>query len=460
MNRVESDALGEMLVPHLSYYGPQTARAVNNFQISGIAIGSYPVLIRSLGYIKKAAARANTKLGRLEEAKSAVIQQACEDLISDRLLGEFPIDVFQGGAGTSTNMNANEVIANRALELLQRPRGQYEFIHPNDHINLSQSTNDVYPTAIRVALIFSCGSLGKALTQLAQSFEAKATEFASVLKLGRTQLQDAVPMTLGQEFRAFSTTLNEDVLRLSETARHFHEVNLGGTAVGTRLNAGVEFQSLVIAELANLTMLPLVPSDDLIEASWDTGAFVLFSGMLKRTATKLSKISNDLRLLSSGPRGGLQEITLPAVQVGSSIMPGKINPVIPEVVNQVAFEVIGSDLTVTMAAEAGQLQLNAMEPVIVHNILRSIHLLTGAADVLREKCVDGIVANIEQCRVHLDASTAMATALVPFLGYEMSSAIAKEILMSRRTIQDVLAERFGPSHPLLTKISDPATIVA
>jgi aspartate ammonia-lyase len=439
--RIEQDSLGAVEVPSSAYYGAQTARAIGNFPISGISVGHFPAFVRALALVKKAAVRANARLGDLPPEKARAIEAACDDVIAGGLANEFPIDVFQGGAGTSTNMNINEVIANRALERLGLARARYDVIHPNDDVNLAQSTNDVYPTAIRLAILFSHGALRRALEHLAQEFERKGEQFIDVIKLGRTQLQDAVPMTLGQEFDAFAATLREDVARLGELATFFAEVNLGGTAIGTGINTDPKYPTIVVQELANLSGLPLVRASNLIEACWDTGAFVLFSGMLKRTATKLSKICNDLRLLSSGPRGGLNEINLPALQPGSSIMPGKVNPVAPELVNQIAFQVIGADLTVTLAAEAGQLQLNVMEPVIAYNILQSITLLTNGVEMLRTKCVAGITANIERCRHHLEASTALATALTPVIGYERAARLTKEVLASGRTIRAVLQEQ-------------------
>ncbi|RVE85590.1 aspartate ammonia-lyase [Sinorhizobium meliloti] len=455
IERIEKDSLGPVSIPAAAYYGPQTARGIANFPISGITISHFPNFIGALAYVKMAAARANAKLGDLDAAKADVICQVCEEIVAGHHLGEFPLDVFQGGAGTSTNMNVNEVIANRGLEIMGLPRGQYGELHPNNDVNLAQSTNDVYPTAIRVAILLSQGSLQRALGQLASELESKAEQFSGVIKLGRTQLQDAVPMTLGQEFHAFATTLREDVARLGEIGAFFHEVNLGGTAIGTGINTNPDYQAEAVAQLSSICGLPIVAAGNLIEACWDTGAFVLFSGMLKRTATKLSKICNDLRLLSSGPRGGLNEINLPALQPGSSIMPGKVNPVVPEVVNQVAFQIIGCDLTVTIASEAGQLQLNVMEPVIAYNILHSLELLTNAVDVLRTKCVTGITANIETCRKHLEASTAVATALTPAIGYERAAELAKEVLASGKTIREVLAGHPGLSEGLIAQTADP-----
>ncbi|MBD9544770.1 aspartate ammonia-lyase [Ensifer sp. ENS04] len=436
--RVEADSLGQIIVPESAYWGPQTARAVTNFPLSGVSVGSFHSLIKSLAQVKLACARVNARTLLLEPRIADAIQSACADIIAGTLNSQFPIDVFQGGAGTSTNMNMNEVVANRALEHLGLMRGRYDVVHPNDHVNMAQSTNDVYPTAIRVALISESSALAEALLHLATAFEVKGEEFAGISKLGRTQLQDAVPMTLGQEFQGFATTLREDVIRLAEIAKLLHEVNLGGTAIGTGLNAGPVYSVEIVPELARVTGLPLVRADNLVEACWDTGAFVLFSAMLKRTAIKLSKISSDLRLLSSGPRGGLGEINLPALQPGSSIMPGKVNPVMPEVINQIAFFVAGADVTVTMAAEAGQLQLNVMEPVIAYSLLNVIGLLARGIEALRTSCVEGITANPAACEGHLQRSTALVTALVPHLGYDTAAEIAKRMLAEGITLSEVL----------------------
>jgi len=455
MERVEKDPLGPVAIPTKAYYGPQTARGIANFPVSGIAINHFPNFIKSLAYVKMAAARANARLGELDQRKVDIICQVCAEIADGQHLQEFPLDVFQGGAGTSTNMNINEVIANRGLHLMGLPRGQYGSLHPNDDVNLSQSTNDVYPTAIRLAILLSYRQLQDAITQLSDEFENKGALFSDVIKLGRTQLQDAVPMTLGQELQAFAATLREDVDRLGEIASFLHEINLGGTAIGTGINTNPEYQAAAVAELRSICGLPLIPAKNLIEACWDTGAFVLFSGMLKRTATKLSKICNDLRLLSSGPSGGLNEINLPPLQPGSSIMPGKVNPVVPEVVNQVAFQIIGYDLTITLAAEAGQLQLNVMEPVIAYNILHALYLLTNAVDLLRVKCIAGITANPDVCRKHLDASTAIATALTPAIGYERAAELAKEVLASGKPIQEVIAGNPDISEFLISEAIDP-----
>ncbi|WP_425989405.1 aspartate ammonia-lyase [Ensifer sp. R-19] len=453
------DSLGDIDIPVASYYGAQTARAIANFQISGISIGHYPVFIRAMAYVKKAAALANVELGDLDLDKGLAIAAACDDIADGILADQFTVDVFQGGAGTSTNMNLNEVIANRALERLGRPKGRFDVIHPNNDVNLSQSTNDVYPTAIRLALLLSYETLVSALDELSTAFELKSAEFADILKLGRTQLQDAVPMTLGQEFKAFAVTLREDIQRLSETSCLLKEVNLGGTAIGTGITTDPRYAALAVAKLREVSGVELKLASDFVEACWDTGVFVLFSGILKRTAVKLSKISNDLRLLSSGPRGGLGEIHLPPMQAGSSIMPGKVNPVIPEVVNQVAFQVIGSDLVVTLAAEAGQLQLNAMEPVIVFNLLQSISIMANAIRTLASKCVVGITANEARCREHLESGAALATALTPLIGYEKAAEIAAEILSSGRSIRGLLEEKTTLASDLVDRVLDSKALV-
>ena len=439
--RMEQDSIGELEIPAEADYGIHTARAVVNFPITGILLNHYPELIQSLAMTKKAAAMANSDLGTLEPEIAAAIIQACDLVISGGSLDQFVVDMLQGGAGTSSNMNANEVIANLALKLLQRPRGEYETINPNDHVNLSQSTNDVYPTAVRLTILRNCPELIESQRALKDALMVKAVEFDDVIKVGRTQLMDAVPMRLGSEFRAFAVTIGEDIDRLREFSNLLREVNLGGTAIGTGINTPEGYSATVIQHLSDISGVALVPAGDLIEATSDMGAFVTFSGVLKRIAIKLSKMCNDLRLLNSGPRAGFGEIRLPAVQAGSSIMPGKVNPVIPEVVNQIAYQVIGNDLTVTMAAEAGQLQLNAMEPVIVLNILQSMRMLMRGMQVLREKCVVGIEADRERCQELLEGSLITVTALNPYIGYTEASRVAKMALQMRRSIRDiVLAE--------------------
>ena len=439
--RRERDMLGEIDVPENVYWGVHTLRAVENFPITGVPIGHFPELVRALALVKQAAARANRRLGHLAPAKADAIEKACDLIARDgRFHDQFVVDAIQGGAGTSTNMNANEVVANVALELMGRPKGDYASLHPNDDVNKSQSTNDAYPTALRLAIIFATEPLVTALDELAYAFKSKAVEFADVLKIGRTQLQDAVPMTLGQEFDAYFATVKEDVQRLKETAALFCEVNLGATAIGTGINADVRYAALAIEELARAAREPLVPATNLIEATSDMGAFVLFSGVLKRVAVKLSKICNDLRLLSSGPRAGFGEIRLPAVQAGSSIMPGKVNPVIPEVVNQVAFMVIGHDLTVTLCAEGGQLQLNAFEPTIGYCLLSSMRHLTAAICTLTTRCINGIEADRDRCLALVEDSIGLVTALGPTLGYETSSRIAKRALAEKRKVADIVLE--------------------
>lgn len=439
--RTEHDMLGNREVPADAYWGIHTLRAVENFPITGVPVGHFPDLVRALASVKQAAARANRLLGHLTPAKAHAIERACE-LISRKNLyhDQFVVDAIQGGAGTSTNMNANEVIANVALEIMGKEKADYAALHPNDDVNMAQSTNDAYPTALRLAIIFSADPMLAALEELAYAFKAKAVEFGDVLKIGRTQLQDAVPMTLGQEFDAYFVTIKEDVSRLKEAVALFREVNLGATAIGTGINADSRYAALAIEELARISRQPLTPASNLIEATSDMGAFVLFSGVLKRVAVKISKICNDLRLLSSGPRAGFAEIRLPAVQAGSSIMPGKVNPVIPEVVNQVAFLVIGHDLTVTMCAEGGQLQLNAFEPTIGYCILSSLRHLTAALGTLTTRCVNGIEADRERCLALVEDSIGLITALGPTLGYEASTRVARRALTEKRRVAEIVLE--------------------
>ena len=458
--RQEHDLLGERDVPFEALYGVQTLRALENFPITGIPLREFPVLIESLAAVKEAAAQTNFELGLLEQGHADVIIRAAREIRAGRHHEHFLVDMIQGGAGTSTNMNANEVIANRALELSNQHRGAYDVISPNDHVNLSQSTNDVYPTAVRIALHKSLSGFRIELARLADAFGAKGVEFAPLIKMGRTQMQDAVPMTLGQEFMAFSHTLQEDVDRLGEAQSLIREINLGATAIGTGINAPPGYAELACKHLAVIAEVPVVTAFDLVEATSDTGAFVQLSGVMKRTATKLSKICNDLRLLSSGPRAGFGEINLPAMQPGSSIMPGKVNPVIPEVVNQVCFEVIGGDVTVTMAAEAGQLQLNAFEPVIAYRLLRGIDMLRNACIVLNERCVTGITANADRMRYFVEHSIGIVTALVPVLGYEIATDIAKTALASGRGVFDLVLERKLLTREQLDEMLNPAAMTA
>ena len=439
--RREHDLLGERDVPNEYLYGVQTLRAIENFNISGVTLNFYPVIIKSIAMVKLAATQANYELGLLNSSVSDAIIRACNEIINGKYHNHFIVDMIQGGAGTSTNMNANEVIANRALEILGYERGQYEYCHPNNHVNLSQSTNDAYPTSVKLAIMQSNEKLVQGLKELIESFYNKAKEFAHIIKMGRTQLQDAVPMTLGQSFEAYAVTLEEEIERLQQNANLFLEVNMGATAIGTGINSEPEYADKVIKHLQKITKLPVVNAKNLVEATQDTGAFVMYSSALKRLSVKLSKISNDLRLLSSGPRTGLNEINLPPMQPGSSIMPGKVNPVIPEVVNQIAFKVIGNDLTVTMAAEAGQLELNVMEPVIVQSIFESIEMLINGMKTLKYKCVDGISANEQRCREMVINSIGIVTALNPVLGYETCSMLAKEALNNNLSVYNLVIEK-------------------
>ena len=442
VTRTEVDFLGSMEVPADAYWGVQTARAIENFPITGQKISNMPNLIRALAQIKKAAASVNSELGAISDAHARAIVQACDEIVAGQLHDQFVVDVIQGGAGTSTNMNANEVIANRGLELMGFARGRYDMLHPNDHVNASQSTNDVYPTALRLAAWTGIGRLLQALAGLREAFDQKAKAFEDILKIGRTQLQDAVPMTLGQEMLAYAVMLGEDEQRLSEARALMLEVNLGATAIGTGINAPAGYAKNVVDRLAQYSGVPVVASPNLVEATQDTGAFVQLSGVLKRIACKLSKIANDLRLLSSGPQAGLGDIFLPARQAGSSIMPGKVNPVIPEVVNQVAYEVIGNDLMITMASESGQLQLNAFEPVMGWALTNSIEHLTNACNTFQHHCVRGIEANTVLLARRVAESVTLVTALNPIIGYEKAARIAKTVLQEGGTIAEV-ADRLG-----------------
>uniref|UniRef100_Q47IU3 Aspartate ammonia-lyase n=1 Tax=Dechloromonas aromatica (strain RCB) TaxID=159087 RepID=Q47IU3_DECAR len=456
--RLEHDLLGDREVPTAAYYGVHTLRALENFPITGISIAVYPDLIRALAQIKKAAAQANQQLGLLDARRAGAIAEACGEIIDGQWHNQFVVDVIQGGAGTSTNMNANEVIANRALELLGKTRGDYKTLHPNEHVNMSQSTNDVYPTALKLATYVGIFRLVEAMAYLRKAFERKADEFADVLKMGRTQLQDAVPMTLGQEFSTYAVMLGEDEERLKEAALLIREMNLGATAIGTGINAHPDYAPLVCRKLAEISGIPVVTAPNLIEATQDCGSFVQLSGVLKRVAVKLSKVCNDLRLLSSGPRAGFNEINLPPRQAGSSIMPGKVNPVIPEVVNQIAFEVIGNDTTVTFAAEAGQLQLNAFEPIIAHSLFKSALHLTNGCRVLADHCVNGITANRDQLRESVERSIGIVTALNPYIGYANATEVAAEAFRSGRGVAEVVIERGLMSPEQLAEVLRPEVL--
>ncbi|MBS0304533.1 MAG: aspartate ammonia-lyase [Proteobacteria bacterium] len=444
--RDEADFLGTVPIPAAAYWGVHTSRAIENFPISGHPIAAMPYLVRALALVKKASALTNLQFGVLERRVAEAIVAGCDRVIAGEHLEQFVVDVIQGGAGTSTNMNANEVIANLALESLGLPRGRYDVVHPNDHVNASQSTNDVYPTALRLAAWMGIEHLSVALGELRLAFDAKAREFAGLLKIGRTQLQDAVPMTLEQEFHAYAVTIGEDERRLREARDLIAEVNLGATAIGTGINAPAGYAEAVVPRLAEVSGIPVVLAENLVEATQDTGCFVHLSGVLKRVACKLSKICNDLRLLSSGPQVGFGDIRLPARQAGSSIMPGKVNPVIPEVMNQVAFEVIGNDTTITMASEAGQLQLNAFEPIIAWSLHKSFAHLVAACTTLRTNCVVGIEANRELLARRVAESVTLVTALNPLIGYEKAAEIAKAALARGCTIAEA-AEAVGALSP-------------
>lgn len=457
--RTESDLLGELQVPESAYYGVQTQRAINNFKISNHQLADYPEFVKALGIVKLGAAQANNELKILSDDLYKAIEFASNELIQKKYLNEFPIDMIQGGAGTSTNMNANEVIANIALEYLGKQKGEYQFCSPNDHVNLSQSTNDAYPSALKIALFEMNKPLVDALESLATSFQSKAKEFENVIKMGRTQLQDAVPMTLGQEFESFSNTLNKEVDNLHRVAQQLLVINMGATAIGTGLNALPGYAQLCTKKIAKIMNENVLLADNLVEATSDTSSFVDYSSALKRLCIKLSKICNDLRLLTSGPRTGLFEINLPPKQPGSSIMPGKVNPVIPEVVNQVCFKVIGNDTTISMAAEAGQLQLNVMEPIIGFSIMESIQYLTNAMNTLRVECIDGVTANTEHLKQEVLNSIGIVTALNPYIGYKASTKIAKEALETGGSVYKLVLEHNLLSKEKLDEILDPKNML-
>ena len=457
--RNEHDLLGNMEVPVEYYFGVQTMRAVENFDISRSRLYHYPQFVNALADVKAAAAMANHRLGLLDKKVKEAIVAACKEIKAGKLHDHFVVDMIQGGAGTSTNMNANEVIANRALELMGYEKGDYVHCHPNNHVNLSQSTNDAYPTAIKIALYKSIGEMKENLLNLIEAFRDKGKAFAGMIKMGRTQLQDAVPMTIGQEFDAFATNLEEEIDRMEQNRRLLCEINMGATAIGTGINSDPEYTELCTRYLAEVSGIPLVPASNLIEATSDTGVFIINSSVIKRLAVKLSKICNDLRLLSSGPRTGLNEINLPPMQPGSSIMPGKVNPVIPEGVNQIAYKVIGNDLTVTLAAEAGQLQLNVMEPIITYSLMQNIEILTRGMDTLRERCIIGITANAERCRDMVMHSIGLVTALNPYLGYENSTKIAAEALETGKGVYELILEHGMMEKEKLDDILKPENMI-
>jgi aspartate ammonia-lyase len=437
--REEHDLIGDRGVPAHVHYGIHTLRAVENFPLTGIALSAHPELVIALAEVKEAAALAHGDLGTLPRERVDAIVAACGEVRDGRLHDQFVVDVFQGGAGTSSNMNVNEVIANRALELLGHERGAYAHLHPNDDVNRSQSTNDVYPTAAKLALYAATGRLLDAMSVLANAFTERGGAFAKVVKLGRTQLQDAVPMTLGQEFDAFALTVRDDASLVTRATSALLEVNLGGTAIGTGLNADAGFAQLAVGHLATITSAPVRPARQPVESTQGVGAFLQLSGSLKQFALRLAKICNDLRLLASGPRAGLAELRLPALQAGSSIMPGKVNPVVPEAVNQVCFDVVGADASVSMAAQAGQLQLNAFEPLMVHHLLNSTNRLEAACRVLAERCVSGIEANEDRLRASVEGSAGLATALNPVVGYQRATELARRCMDTGLSVRALAA---------------------
>ena len=439
--RREHDLLGERELPDTAYYGVQTLRGMENFPLSGVPLRHYQHFVRALALVKKAAAAANSELGVLDPKRAEAIATACDEIIAGKLHEHFTVDMIQGGAGTSTNMNANEVIANRALELLGHRKGEYQYLHPNDHVNCSQSTNDAYPTAVKLGVVLTLRDTVSALRELQTGLQAKAAEFADVLKMGRTENQDAVPMTLGQEFGAYAVMIGDGIRHFEQVSTELLSVNMGATAIGTGINSPPGYAELCTRRLAEISGLPVSLASDLVEATQDSGEFALISSVMKTAAVQLSKICNDLRWLSSGPRCGLYELRLPAMQPGSSIMPGKVNPVIPEVVSQVCYQIIGADVAVSMACEASELELNMAEPVIAFNLLFGLTLLRNAAIILNARCIAGIEANRDRCRAYVQNSIGLVTALNPVLGYEKSVAIAKEALATDRSVYELVLEK-------------------
>jgi aspartate ammonia-lyase len=453
--RMEHDSLGERDLPAGVYYGVQTQRALENFAISGVRLHNFEHMIEALAFVKKAAALANGQLGVLTEPQTKAICDACDEILSGKLHDHFVVDMFQGGAGTSTNMNANEVIANRGLELMGHEKGQYEFLHPNDHVNCSQSTNDAYPTAIKLAVLLSLQDLLGTMKQLQIELRSKGEEFADILKMGRTENQDAVPMTLGQEFSAYAEMIDSAMDALKRNSEEFLHINMGATAIGTGLNSPPGYADLVTAKLREVSGFQVQKADNLVEATQDCGAFAQISGTLKRAAVQISKICNDLRWLSSGPRCGLNEINLPPMQPGSSIMPGKVNPVIPELVNQICYQIIGYDAIVSMAAEASELELNMAEPVMAYDLLHGLMILKNACITLTSRCITGITANRDVCRGYVERSIGLVTALNPVLGYERSASIAKEALKTGGNVYDLVLEKGWLSKEQLDEMLKP-----
>jgi aspartate ammonia-lyase len=456
--RIEKDLLGDKQIPATAYYGVQTARALENFQISGIPINHYPGFVEAWAIVKLAAARANTEVGAMKKEKLAAIEKATLAVLQGQYDDQFMVDWYQGGAGTSTNMNANEVLANVALELTGHQKGEYTIVEPHDDLNMSQSTNDSYPTALKVAFLLRNDKLVAELEALAASFRAKGDQYIDIVKMGRTELQDAVPMTVGQELHAFAASFEIEIASLREAEKQLYAVNMGATAIGTGINVPKGYAAKCAAELAKLTGKPIVPAPDMIAATWDQQGFVAYSAALKSVAVKLSKIASDLILLTSGPRAGLAEIDLPALQPGSSIMPGKVNPVIPELVNLVAFRVMGNDYTVTLAAHSGQLQLNAYEPIEGLAVIESQHLLYNTSKALRTKCVDGIKVNEKVLAHYMETTVGIVTALNPVLGYDKATELADEAYKSGKGILEIIRERKILSEQQIADLLDPVKL--
>ena len=457
--RLEHDLLGDKSVPVEALFGVQTLRCIENFDISRQLLSNYPQYVKALGIVKMGAILANHEIGLVDENIKDAIVEACKELMEGKHLEQFPIDMIQGGAGTSVNMNANEVIANRALELMGKQRGQYEFCSPNDHVNMAQSTNDAYPSAMHIGLYITHFEVREALEKLIASFEEKEKEFSGIIKMGRTQLQDAVPMTLGQSFGAFASAMKHELRRLDKASRELLYINMGATAIGTGITSEPGYAEACIYHIRKITGWDLKLAYNLIEATHDTSCMVAYSSALKSIAIRLSKICNDLRFLSSGPRTGIAEINLPPKQPGSSIMPGKVNPVIPEVVNQICFKVIGNDLTITLASEAAQLELNVMEPVLVHSLTESCNWMTRGFDTLRVECIDGITANPEHCRDMVEHSIGIVTALKPYIGYALSTEIAQEALATNGSVYQLVLDKGILTKEQLDKILDPKHMI-
>ncbi len=456
--RVEKDLLGEKQIPADAYYGVQTARALENFPISGVAINHYPGFIEAWAIVKLAAARANTDVGAMKKEKLAMIEKATKALMDGKYHDQFKVDWYQGGAGTSTNMNANEVLANIALELSGHKKGEYQFVEPHDDLNMSQSTNDSYPTALKVAFILRNDKLISELQKLVASFRMKGDAYIEVVKMGRTEMQDAVPMTVGQEFHAFAASLEDEIKLLRDAEKYLYTVNMGATAIGTGLNAPKGYAEKCAEHLAKLTNKPIVPAGDMLAATWDQQGFVVYSSALKSLAVKLSKISSDLILLTSGPRAGLAEINLPALQPGSSIMPGKVNPVIPEMMNIISFRVMGNDASVGLAAHSGQLQLNAYEPLAGLAVMESQHLLFNGSTVFRTKCVDGITLNEKVLARYLETTVGIVTALNPVVGYEKATELANEAYKSGKGILEIVREKKILTEAQIKELLDPVKL--